>query len=137
MEVNPFIRKLIPFFTGKFSSRPVNGDAGLDHLRQLLLETHREYQDYVATGIMTARVFALQFLDGLHYGEEENAVGKNIHRKALGAIGILLLERTNFVKQFFTQPSLETPDIDKGYSLSIRNIVMEESKIREHPKQPP
>ena len=62
---------------------------------------------------MTLRVFALQFLDGHHYAEDEDAAGKNIHRKALGAIGILLLERTDLVKQFFTRPSLEAPDIDK------------------------
>lgn len=62
---------------------------------------------------MTLRVFALQFLDGHHYAEDDNAVGKNIHRKALGAIGILLLERTDLVKRFFTRSSLEAPDIDK------------------------
>lgn len=62
---------------------------------------------------MTLRVFALQFLDGHHYAEDEDAAGKNIHRKALGAIGILLLERTDLVKQFFTRPSLEVPDMDK------------------------
>lgn len=62
---------------------------------------------------MTLRVFALQFLDGHHYAEDENAVGKNIHRKALGAISILLLERTDLVKRFFPRPSLEAPDIDK------------------------
>ena len=62
---------------------------------------------------MTARLFALQFLDGHHYAEDEDAAGKNIHRKALGAIGILLLERTDLVKRFFTRPSLEAPDIDK------------------------
>lgn len=62
---------------------------------------------------MTLRVFALQFLDGHHYAEEDNAAGKNIHRKALGAIGILLLERTDLVKRFFTRPSLEAPDMDK------------------------
>ena len=78
-----------------------------------MLEAHREYQDYVATGVMTLRVFALQFLDGHHYAENDNAADKNIHRKALGAIGILLLERTDLVKQFFTRPSLEAPDIDK------------------------
>ncbi|RHK18943.1 hypothetical protein DW075_22525 [Bacteroides xylanisolvens] len=78
-----------------------------------MLEAHREYQDYVATGVMTLRVFALQFLDGHHYAENDNAADKNIHRKALGAIGILLLERTDLVKQFFTRSSLEAPDIDK------------------------
>ena len=62
---------------------------------------------------MTLRVFALQFLDGHHYAENDNAADKNIHRKALGAIGILLLERTDLVKQFFTRSSLEAPDIDK------------------------
>lgn len=78
-----------------------------------MLEAHREYQDYVATGVMTLRVFALQFLDGHHYAEDDNAAGKNIHRKALGAIGILLLERTDLVKRFFSRSSLEAPDIDK------------------------
>ena len=78
-----------------------------------MLEAYREYQDYVATGVMTPRVFALQFLDGHHYGEDGNAEGKNIHRKALGAIGILLLERTDLVRQFFSRPSLEVADIDK------------------------
>lgn len=62
---------------------------------------------------MTLRVFALQFIDGHHYAEDEDAVGKNIHRKALGAIGILLLERTDLVKRFFTRPSLEAPDMDE------------------------
>lgn len=62
MEVSPFIRKLIPFFAGKFSSRPANSNAGLDHLRQLLLEAHREYQNYVATNVMSPRVFACSFL---------------------------------------------------------------------------
>ena len=62
---------------------------------------------------MTLRVFALQFLDGHHYAENDNAADKNIHRKAWGAIGILLLERTDLVKQFFTRSSLEAPDIDK------------------------
>ena len=78
-----------------------------------MLEAHREYQDYVATGVMTLRVFALQFIDGHHYAEDEDAAGKNIHRKALGAIGILLLERTDLVKRFFTRPSLEAPDMDE------------------------
>lgn len=58
-------------------------------------------------------MFALQFLDGHHYAEDNNAADKNIHRKALGAIGILLLERTDLVKRFFTRSSLEAPDIDK------------------------
>ena len=62
---------------------------------------------------MTLRVFALQFLDGHHYTEDKNAANKNIHRKALGAIGILLLERTDLVRQFFSRPSLEASDIDK------------------------
>ena len=62
---------------------------------------------------MTLRVFALQFLDGHHYAEDEDVASRNIHRKALGAIGILLLERTDLVKQFFTRPSLEAPDMDK------------------------
>lgn len=85
----------------------------MDHLRQLLLEAHREYQHYVATGIMTPRVFALQFLDGHHYVEDKNATDKNMHRKALGAISILLLERGDLVKRFFSRPSLESSDIDK------------------------
>lgn len=102
------------FFTGKeFSPCHVNRDAGLDHLRQLLLEAHREYQEYVATGVMTPRVFAAQFLDGHHYAEERNAADKNIHRKALGAIGILLFERADLVKRFFSRPLLEATDIDK------------------------
>lgn len=84
----------------------------MDRLRQLLLEAHREYQDYVATGVMTPRVFALQFIDGHHY-EDGNVADKNIHRKALGAVRILLMERTDLVEQFFSRPSLEAPDIDK------------------------
>lgn len=68
---------------------------------------------------MTLRVFALQFIDGHHYAEDEDAVGKNIHRKALGAIGILLLERTDLVKRFFTRPSLEAPDMDEVIFLVI------------------
>ena len=67
----------------------------------------------MATGVMTLRVFALQFLDGHHYADCGNVAGKNIHRKALGAIGILLLERTDLVRRFFSRPSLEIPDIDK------------------------
>lgn len=62
---------------------------------------------------MTARVFALQFLDGHYYAEDENAAGRNIHRKALGAVSILLLERTDLIRQFFTRPSLEAQDIDE------------------------
>lgn len=62
---------------------------------------------------MTPRVFALQFLDGHHYADDGNAADKNLHRKALGAIGILLLERADLVKQFFTRPSLEATDIDR------------------------
>ncbi|WP_295960285.1 hypothetical protein [uncultured Alistipes sp.] len=113
METNPFIRKLSPFFTGKFSLQSANGDTGLDHLRQLLLEAHKEYQNYVATGIMTARVFALQFLDGHHYVEDKNVANKNMHRKALRIVSILLLERTDLVKRFFTRLSLDALDIDK------------------------
>jgi hypothetical protein len=103
------------FFTrGEFPSRSVNRDAGLDHLRQLLLEAHREYQDYVVTGAMSPRVFAVQFLAGHHhYGEAGTADEKNLHRKALGAVGILLLERADLVKQFFSKLSLEGHDIDK------------------------
>ncbi len=74
---------------------------------------HREYQNYVATGVMTLRVFALQFLDGHHYAEDGNAAEKNIHRKALGAVSILLLERIDLVRQFFSRPSVEVPDINK------------------------
>ncbi len=85
----------------------------MDYLRQLLQEAHREYQDYVATGVMTARVFALQFLDGHHYADSRKAARKNIHRKVMGAIGILLLERTDLIKQFFSKPSLETEAIDR------------------------
>lgn len=62
---------------------------------------------------MTARVFALQFLDGHYYAEDENAAGRNIHRKALGAVSILLLERTDLIRQFFTRPSLEAQDIEE------------------------
>lgn len=62
---------------------------------------------------MTQRVFALQFLDGHHYANGENAADKNIHRKALGAISILLSERTDLIKRFFSRPSLEALDIDK------------------------
>lgn len=62
---------------------------------------------------MTLRVFALQFLDGHHYAEDGNAAEKNIHRKALGAVSILLLERIDLVRQFFSRPSVEVPDINK------------------------
>lgn len=55
----------------------------------------------------------MQFLDGHHYADDGNAADKNLHRKALGAISILLLERADLVKQFFTRPSLEATDIDK------------------------
>ena len=36
-----------------------------------------------------------------------------MHRKALGAISILLLERDDLVKRFFSRPSWESSDIDK------------------------
>lgn len=62
---------------------------------------------------MTLRVFALQFLDGHHYVDDGNADNRNLHRKALGIVGILLLERTDLVQQFFSRPSLEAPDMDK------------------------
>lgn len=63
---------------------------------------------------MTPRVFAVQFLDGHHhYGEDGTADEKNLHRMALGAVGILLLERADLVKQFFSRASLEDIDIDK------------------------
>ncbi len=102
------------FFTGKeFPSCPADRDAGLGHLRQLLLEAHREYQEYVATGVMTPRVFAVQFLDGHHYAGDGDASDKNLHRKALGAVGILLSERADLVKRFFSMPSLEDRDIDR------------------------
>ncbi|MCF0254694.1 MAG: hypothetical protein HUK10_00180 [Bacteroides heparinolyticus] len=61
---------------------------------------------------MTPRVFALQFLDGHHYAGGRNATGKNIHRKTLGAVRILLLERTDLVERFFSKPSLEASEID-------------------------
>lgn len=106
------------FLKGReFSSRSVNRDAGLDHLRQLLLEAHREYQEYVTTGVMTPRVFALQFLDGHHYADDGNADGRNLHRKALGVVGILLTERTDLVGQFFSRTSLEAPDVDEMIGL--------------------
>lgn len=60
---------------------------------------------------MTPGMFALQFIDGHHY-EDGDAADKNIHRKALGAVRILLLERTDLVKRFFTRSSLEVQDID-------------------------
>lgn len=62
---------------------------------------------------MTPRVFALQFLDGHHYADGRNAAGRNVHRKALGAVGILLQERSDLVKRFFSRPSLEVSDVDK------------------------
>lgn len=106
------------FFKGReFSSRSVNRDAGLDHLRQLLLEAHREYQEYVTTGVMTPRVFAFQFLDGHHYADDGNADGRNLHRKALEVVGILLTERTYLVGQFFSRTSLEAPDVDEMIAL--------------------
>lgn len=55
----------------------------------------------------------MQFLDGHHYTDSRNAANKNIHRKVMGAIGILLLERIDLVKQFFSKPSLEAEDIDE------------------------
>lgn len=67
----------------------------------------------MATGVMTPRVFAVQFLDGHHYAGDGNASDKNLHRKALGAVGILLLERADLVKRFFSGPSLEDRDIDR------------------------
>lgn len=66
---------------------------------------------------MTPKVFAVQFLDGHHYVDVGTAADKNLHRKALGAVGILLLERTDLVKQFFSKPSLETADVDKVIAL--------------------
>lgn len=62
---------------------------------------------------MTARVFALQFLDGHHYSNSRKAASKNIHRKVMGAVGILLLERDDIVKRFFSKPSLEAEAIDR------------------------
>lgn len=78
-----------------------------------MLEAHREYHDYVATGVMTLRVFALQFLDGHHYADDGNADNRNLHRKALGIVGILLSERTDLVELFFSKTSLETSDVDR------------------------
>ncbi len=100
----------------------------MDYLRQLLLEAHREYQNYVVTGVMTPRVFAMQFLDGHHYTDEKDAAGNNIHRKAMGAIGILLQERSDLVKRFFSEPFLEASDIDKMIVL-----VYTESRDDENP----
>lgn len=59
----------------------------------------------------------MQFLNGHHYVDAGTAADKNLHRKALGAVGILLLERTDLVKQFFSKPSLETADVDKMIAL--------------------
>lgn len=78
-----------------------------------MLEAHKEYQDYVVAGVMTPRVFALQFLDGHYYAEDGNAIDKNVHRKAMGVINILLLERTDLVERFLSKPSLESQEIDK------------------------
>lgn len=66
---------------------------------------------------MTPRVFAVQFLDGHHYAGDGNASDKNLHRKALGAVGILLSERTDLVKRFFSGPSLEDRDMDRMIAL--------------------
>lgn len=77
-----------------------------------MLEAHREFQNYVTTSVMSPRVFALQFLAGHHYTDEKNASDKNLHRKALGAVRILLLERTDLVERFFSKPSLEASEID-------------------------
>lgn len=62
---------------------------------------------------MTPRVFARQFLDGHHDAGTKDVAGRNIHRMALGAVGILLLERRDLTERFFTRPSLEASDIDK------------------------
>lgn len=61
---------------------------------------------------MSPRVFALQFLAGHHYTDGKNASDKNLHRKALGAVRILLLERSDLVERFFSRPSLEASEID-------------------------
>lgn len=95
-----------------------------------MLEAHREYRDYVAAGVMTPRVFAAQFLDGHHYADSGNASERNLHRKALGAVGILLSERTDLVKQFFSRPSLEDRDID-------RMIVLIYTERRDDGRQTP
>lgn len=62
---------------------------------------------------MTPRVFAVQFLDGHHYVDDGNAANRNLHRKALGIVGILLSERTDLVERFFSKTSLETSDVDR------------------------
>jgi hypothetical protein len=80
---------------------------------------------------MTPRVFALQFLDGHHYAEYRNAADRNIHRKALGAVGILLSERPDLVRQFFSKPTLEAPDID-----SVIALVYTEHRYGETPPNP-
>lgn len=94
-----------------------------------------EYRDYVATGVMTPRVFAVQFLDGHHYVDAGTAADKNQHRKALGAVGILLLERTDLVKQFFSKPSLETSDVDKMIALVYTECRDDETSYRETHKK--
>lgn len=82
---------------------------------------------------MTLWVFAVQFLDGHHYADSEDATSKNIHRKALGEIGILLLERSNLVNQFFSRPSGDFSDMDKiivlAYTAIIQKVVMTKNKI--------
>ena len=70
----------------------------------------------------------MQFLDGHHYTDEKDAAGNNIHRKAMGAIGILLQERSDLVKRFFSEPFLEASDIDKMIVL-----VYTESRDDENP----
>lgn len=77
-----------------------------------MLEAHREYQNYVATNVMSPRVFARQFLAGHHYTDGKSVSDKNLHRKALGAVRILLQERPDLVKRFFSRPSLEASEID-------------------------
>lgn len=59
----------------------------------------------------------MQFLDGHHYADDGNADGRNLHRKALGVVGILLTERTDLVGQFFSRTSLEAPDVDEMIAL--------------------
>lgn len=73
----------------------------------------------------------MQFLDGHHYADVGTAAEKNLHRKALGAVSILLLERTDLVKQFFSKPSLGATDVNKMIALVYTGCRDNETSYRE------
>ena len=98
-----------------------------------MFKAFKEYRKSVLTGEMTVRIFAKLFYSGHLCVNALLANTQNNHRQALEIVNILLTERLDLVKEYFSGDRLTKEQID----CIVKLVLTENTAITYHSSQNP